>query len=144
MGCGVLKESIMFYYSKSTNGFYTKEIHGDNIPVDAVEITHEQHTELLQGQSNGKKITGSDTGLPILVDIAVEEPSGEIKKLMCKQKAKELLVKTDYTDLVSVTSLIENKAEFDEYRTTVRNLYLNPVENPVWPAEPTPIWKNSQ
>lgn len=134
----------MVYFSKSTNGFYLKEVHGDNIPADAVEITHEQHSELLVGQVNGKKISADNGGYPILVDVVVDEPSSEIKKLMCKQKAKELLVKTDYTDLVSMTTLIENKAEFDKYRATVRNLYLNPVENPVWPAEPTPIWKSSQ
>lgn len=133
----------MVYFSKSTNGFYLKEVHGDNIPADAVEITYEQHAELLVGQVNGKKISADNSGYPILVDVVVDEPSSEIKKLMCKQKAKELLVKTDYTDLVSMTTLIENKVEFDEYRAMVRGLYLNPVENPDWPAEPEPIWKSS-
>lgn len=131
----------MFYYSKSTNGFYVKEIHGKNIPSDAVEITDEQHAQLLQGQVNGKKITADANGRPMLVNISVEEPSVEVKKLLCKQKAKELLLKTDYTDLVSVSSLIENKAEFDEFRNNVRKLYLNPAIDPVWPAEPAPIWK---
>lgn len=57
----------MIYYSKSTQGFYSKEIH-ENIPKDAVEITEELHKELLEGQSNGKVINSDEKGHPILVD----------------------------------------------------------------------------
>lgn len=56
------------FYSKTTGGFYTSEIHGDNIPADAVEITAEQHAAMLQGQSEGKQITADENGFPILVD----------------------------------------------------------------------------
>ena len=56
------------FYSKSTNGFYTKEIHGDNIPSDAVEITVEEHQNLIAGQSSGKIISSDNDGKPVLVD----------------------------------------------------------------------------
>lgn len=56
------------FYSKTTGGFYTREIHGDNIPADAVEITPEQHAALLQGQSEGKVIAADENGYPILQD----------------------------------------------------------------------------
>jgi len=56
------------FYSKSTNGFYTRDIHGDNIPEDAVEITAEQHAALLEGQSQGKIISADENGYPILID----------------------------------------------------------------------------
>lgn len=59
------------YYSKQTGGFYTREIHGDNIPADAVEITQGQHAELLQGQSEGKVITADKNGSPVLADLPV-------------------------------------------------------------------------
>lgn len=62
------------YYAKSTNGFYTREIHGDNIPSDAVEITEARHAELLEGQSNGKIITTDEQGYPILVDPPLPTP----------------------------------------------------------------------
>lgn len=55
-------------YSKQTNGFYTREIHGDNIPEDAVEITPEQHAALVEGQSQGKIISADENGYPILID----------------------------------------------------------------------------
>ena len=56
------------YYSKSTGGFYDREIHGDNIPADAVEITPEQHAALMAGQAEGKVIAADENGYPILQD----------------------------------------------------------------------------
>ena len=56
------------FYSKSTNGFYSREIHGDAIPSDAVEITADEHSALLEGQSQGKLIQADANGRPVLVD----------------------------------------------------------------------------
>lgn len=57
----------MFYYSKSTRGFYLREIHGDNIPTDVVEVTPEQHKELMEGQPKGGEIHPNEFGFPVLV-----------------------------------------------------------------------------
>ena len=54
------------FYSKSTGGFYSREIHGDNVPADAVEITAEEHATLIEGQSNGKIIAADAEGFPEL------------------------------------------------------------------------------
>jgi hypothetical protein len=54
------------YYAKSTGGFYTPDIN-PVIPADAVEITDEEHKELLDGQSNGYSIAPDVTGRPYLV-----------------------------------------------------------------------------
>ena len=56
------------FYAKSTGGFYLTEVHGDNIPADAVEITAEQHQALIEGQSAGKVIAPDDKGFPVLQD----------------------------------------------------------------------------
>lgn len=56
------------FYSKSTGGFYSAEIHGTNIPDDAVGITTEEHALLLQGQSKGKLIVPDANGFPMLSD----------------------------------------------------------------------------
>lgn len=56
------------FYSKSTGGFYSLDIHGDNIPDDAVEITADQHAALIEGQSSGKRITADVDGFPVLAD----------------------------------------------------------------------------
>jgi hypothetical protein len=57
---------MTIYYSKTTTGFYDSEIHGANIPADAVAITQQAHAELLAGQSAGKIITADSHGAPIL------------------------------------------------------------------------------
>jgi hypothetical protein len=58
------------FYSKSTGGFYDTAIHGTAIPSDAVEITIDQHADLLAGQSAGKAITADRNGAPVLTDPA--------------------------------------------------------------------------
>lgn len=54
------------FYSNQTGGFYDRAIHGDNIPLDAVEITTEDHQALLDGQSLGKRIVADVDGRPML------------------------------------------------------------------------------
>lgn len=58
------------FYSATTGGFYTSEIH-QNIPLDAVEISNEKYLELLQLQEQGQAIAPSEEGQPI--NIAEEE-----------------------------------------------------------------------
>lgn len=56
------------FYSKSTGGFYSADIHGYNIPADAVEITKAEHAALLAAQSNGQVIEADAMGKPVAVD----------------------------------------------------------------------------
>ena len=55
------------FYSQSTKGFYSADIHGDAIPSDAVEITAEQHAQLLADQSAGASIQPDENGYPVAV-----------------------------------------------------------------------------
>lgn len=72
------------FYSKSTGGFYTLEIHGDNIPTDAVEITEAEHAALLEGQSQGKLIVADESGRPILQD----PPPPTAEQIMARLEAR--------------------------------------------------------
>jgi hypothetical protein len=60
------------------------------------------------------------------------------KKNQCKTKSKQLIENCDWSVLPDVK--IENRIEFENYREILRNYILNPVENPIYPEEPTPIW----
>lgn len=62
------------FYSKSTGGFYSAEIHGASIPADAVEITDALHASLLAGQSAGKIISPGLNGAPTLTDPPPSDP----------------------------------------------------------------------
>ena len=59
----------------------------------------------------------------------------------CKAKAKELIAATDWSVLPDVG--LANASEFEAYRAALRSLIKNPVENPVWPTEPQPVWSNA-
>lgn len=62
------------FYSPQTQGFYSSEIHGEDMPADVVEITEERHAELLEGQSAGQRIIPGDDGFPVLADRVVGVP----------------------------------------------------------------------
>lgn len=58
----------MMYYSPSTGTFYAREVHGDNMPADVVEISKQAYNELLDGRALGRIIVMGDNGLPVLAD----------------------------------------------------------------------------
>jgi hypothetical protein len=60
----------MLFFSKITGGFYSDDLHGNNLPPDAVEISHELHAELLQAQSAGLQIKSTEDGKPIALEVA--------------------------------------------------------------------------
>lgn len=60
----------MKHYSPSTGGFFDKDIHGENIPDDVVDLTEDEWQRLLEGQSQGKRIVAGQNGHPTLVDYA--------------------------------------------------------------------------
>jgi hypothetical protein len=83
---------MTYYFSKSTNGFYVDDVHEPHqIPNDAVEITNEQHTGLLEGQANGKQIASDANGNPILIDQIV----GNITPLTPAEKLAKLGLTAD-------------------------------------------------
>lgn len=56
------------FYSESTGGFYSAEIHTIGMPSDAVPIGREQHAALLAAQAAGKRIVPGANGYPIAQD----------------------------------------------------------------------------
>ena len=82
------------YYSKRTGGFYTVEIHGDNTPADAVEITTDEHQALLEGQSQGKRIVADENGKPVLQDLP--PPTAEELQSQKNAEARAYLASTDW------------------------------------------------
>ena len=64
------------FYSKSTNGFYTSEIH-TTMPSDVVEINAQAHALLMSSQASGLRIQPDTNGMPIAVAVPVEPPTLE-------------------------------------------------------------------
>jgi len=64
---------MTIHYAPSNGGFYHSEIHGDAIPVGAVEITEELYQSLLEGQAAGNTIVFGVDGLPALQALPTQE-----------------------------------------------------------------------
>lgn len=58
---------------------------------------------------------------------------------ICKEKARQKIALTDWAVLPDVG--LANISEYQEYRATLRELIKNPVANPDWPTEPSPVWE---
>lgn len=71
----------------------------------------------------------------IIVD---QKRLSEFKKNNCKEESKKRIANSDWSVLPDVN--ITNKSDFENYRSQLRNLILNPVEDPIFPEEPQPIW----
>lgn len=63
----------------------------------------------------------------------------QAQKDACKAQAKALLAASDWSVLPDVG--LANQDAFVFYRLNLRNLVKDPVANPVFEAEPTPVWK---
>jgi predicted metal-dependent HD superfamily phosphohydrolase len=69
--------------------------------------------------------------------------TAEAKADACKAQAKQLLVDTDWSQNLDVAAVLTNKAAFDTYRAAVREIYFNPVAEPVWPERPEADWSQA-
>lgn len=137
------------FYSASTGGFYVLEIHGNNIPSDAVEITSEYHNELLTGQSNGMVISHDEDGYPILVpaagptndQLAVEARSERDRQLRdiydrglnMAKRVRDLSTTTEQTEYAAAKIL-----ELHEYAIALQEIPEQPgfPVTIVWPEIP--------
>lgn len=80
--------------------------------------------------------------IPLLDQPETSNPlTDEEKVAFVKAHAKSLLVETDYTQAVDVSSMLLNFEAFVEYRRQVREIFLEPIIDPVWPVMPTPQWE---
>jgi len=65
------------YYSPSSKGFYSSELHGDGMPTDCIEVAEEKYAELLEGEGIGKEIYLNENQQLVLSDRLIAEPTKE-------------------------------------------------------------------
>ncbi|MGM3223615.1 tail fiber assembly protein [Dickeya zeae] len=84
------------FYSKSFNGFYSREIHGVNVPDDAIEISDDDYQDLLSQQALGNAIVFDEsTQKPIAVTPA--SPSQTQLAEAARRQRDSLLATSDWT-----------------------------------------------
>ena len=71
---------MKYYYSPSTSGFYI-DVVNTTMPADVIEITAEDHTALMEGQSKGKVIAYQKRKLVLIDYVAPELTWEDIRNL---------------------------------------------------------------
>jgi hypothetical protein len=104
------------------------------ITTQQIEVLYKLYPQV---KSTSGDIAYDANGNEVTYDL--QAVTSQAQKDACKSQAKSLLAASDWAILTDVP--LDNKAEFKSYRETLRNLVLNPVENPTFPTEPTPSWK---
>ena len=104
---------MQYYYSATTKGFYVDEIHTD-IPSDAVAITEELHTALVEGQCEGRIIMPPDAehAAPYLADL--QPPTLDEAKAV---KIRQIDAQTAAAILAGFTYEIDGQALHFSYDT---------------------------
>lgn len=114
------------YFAESTMGFYDPEIHGDNIPADAVTLTDVEYQECMQNLVTGK-VLGATDGRPTFTDYVVNDAD-------IRAKRDALLRETDWWGVSDRTMTAEEAT----YRQALRDVTTQAgfPTNVIWPTKP--------
>lgn len=128
-------------YSKNTGGFYYTDIHGSNIPADAVEISDEIYEQLLAAQNDGAHIIAGSSGMPTAVPSRADLAS-EIAIAM-SVAGQQVAVLQDAVDLgMAAKKEADLCTEWRRYRVLLSRLQSDPaypdVRLPVQPERVVP------
>jgi hypothetical protein len=110
----------MIYYAtfnetEDYTGFYTKEIHGDNIPTPNVELTEAQWKEAITGRY--KLVDGVHTHNPFT------QEQLDVKELsIARSNRNNLLKESDWTQLPNNPLTAEKQEEWNVYRQKLRDI----------------------
>lgn len=110
----------MIYYATFNEtgdytGFYTKEIHGDNIPTPNVELIDEQWKEAITGRY--KLVDGIHTHNPF-----TQEQLDAKELSIARSNRNNLLKDSDWTQLPNNPLTAEKQEEWNVYRQKLRDI----------------------
>jgi hypothetical protein len=108
-------------------GFFTKELHGDNIPSPTVVLSSNEWQEALSGDfivKNGKHVKRTEAKEEIL-DINVLRTIRNLR-----------LIESDWTQLPDVPLSEEKRKEWREYRQKLRDITKPENISSEFPIEP--------
>lgn len=89
-----LQLDINMFYSKTTNSFYVKEIHGDAMPLDVISISRNNYQLIQKSISIGGVLYSDNQGNPAVRPMP--EPSQSELQSAINAKHRQLLKDTDW------------------------------------------------
>jgi hypothetical protein len=109
---------------------YVDEIHGDNIPKEAIEITAEE-----QNLYCTNEYIRDENGRPKKKPVYV--PTNEELLSQIRAKRNQLLSECDWTQLPDISLTEEQKTSWKQYRQALRDMPTTcDVQNPIYPTKP--------
>lgn len=131
----------MYFFSKTTRGFYETDTHGDHMPPDVVEITAERRAILLAGLKEGVRIEGGPDGYPVLAPVA-KTPDALATDARAERDRRMGAFQWRYERLARETRLglspSDDLASLDNYMQALANVSDQPgfPSDVTWPEEP--------
>ena len=125
----------MIYYAHYNEqgeyiGFYTKEVHGDNIPSPVIELSEDQWTQATT--SRCRVVNGSHTHVPI-----TEQEILDKKYAILRAERDELLSQCDWTQMPDSPLTDTQKQAWATYRQSLRDLPSTvDINNITYPEKP--------
>lgn len=115
-----------YFFAPSTMGFYTREISGQDIPNDAVQLQGNDYETIMSAAAMGKTILVDSKGYPYAADMPLpKEP--EMAELMRGERDRRLLLTVDTMNPMRWESLSDKeKGEWRDYRTALLNVPNQP------------------
>lgn len=130
---------MTIYYSPATRGLYPDGEKYNSLPPDAVEITEELYSELINGQSAGKNITPNGSGLPYLSDPVIDHVADAAVMLSGLRAVadSEIAPLQDAVDL-GIATAAESAAltEWKKYRVLLMRIDTSKAPDIEWPDMP--------
>ena len=109
----------MYYSDKEgASGFYSKELHGNKVPENSIELTADEYEEALRNSCAGKLISIVD-GKLVYSDRILS--TNELESIVIS-KRNRLLVDSDWTILPDSPFTEEQRAMWREYRQALRDI----------------------
>lgn len=132
------------YYSSSTGGFYSVEVHGNAIPDDAVEISVTTYQELMAGQCLGQMIVAGSEGRPLLQEFVlsadqIRAANGVRQSALLAQAASAMAPLQDAIDIgVSTEAEDALLLAWKRYRVALNRIGQQPGYpiDVAWPERP--------
>ncbi|EAB8055728.1 phage tail protein [Salmonella enterica subsp. enterica serovar Agona] len=136
-----------YVYDAKTNGFYAISLKdyyetAGTWPENGVEITAQEHKNLMNGQSAGKVVSADSKGRPILNDMLIDYvalATAERERRMSTVTARinELVEAQEDGDITD--NELAELADLREVRTRLRRLDLTNAPHIEWPEVPEDV-----
>ena len=109
----------MIYYNSKNNGFYDSNI--NDVPANSVEISNEEHSQLLEKQSQGFVIKSDANGYPVAVESVLT--ADEIIMINTSKQQQLLNVVNAEIDILNRSVRLRRATDADKKRLELLENY---------------------